>query len=415
MLCERGIRTFETAYRFTLDLTAIPVLKEMTHLPIVVDPSHAAGRRALVEPLSLAAAAVGADGIIVETHPEPDEAICDGPQQLRVDQFNAYARKVEQAAELAGKLPFGAAATQARRGVTERRRRAVVWPGGSLRAAAASGVVGLGLIGGSVGLAARERPSAHVVGFDPDPRGAGARRWSGARSTSRSTTRAARRGRRRRWSPRRSARWRRRSATACDALSPARSSPTSARPSARSSPRNARDPLHRRAPAGGRGGRGRRARARRPVRRRHLVPDAARRLRGHPAGAPAPLRRRPRRGADDHRRRRPRPPDGRRSPTCRTSSPTCSSRRPRAALGDEAIPVVGPSFRDATRVAGANPRAVGRDLRRQPRRGPRRARRDDRAARPRRARCSPRDDTAAIEAWQAAGRNDSAARCSTSA
>jgi 3-deoxy-7-phosphoheptulonate synthase len=112
MLCERGIRTFETAYRFTLDLTAIPVLKEMTHLPIVVDPSHAAGRRSLVEPLSLAAAAVGADGIIVETHPEPDEAICDGPQQLRVDVFNAYARKVEQAAELAGKLPFGAAATQ---------------------------------------------------------------------------------------------------------------------------------------------------------------------------------------------------------------------------------------------------------------------------------------------------------------
>jgi 3-deoxy-7-phosphoheptulonate synthase len=112
MLCERGIRTFETAYRFTLDLTAIPVLKEMTHLPIIVDPSHAAGRRALVEPLSLAAAAVGADGIIVETHPEPDEAICDGPQQLRVDAFNEYAAKVEQAAILAGKLPFGAAAAQ---------------------------------------------------------------------------------------------------------------------------------------------------------------------------------------------------------------------------------------------------------------------------------------------------------------
>jgi 3-deoxy-7-phosphoheptulonate synthase len=112
MLCERGIRTFETAYRFTLDLTAIPVLKEMTHLPIVVDPSHAAGRRSLVEPLSLAAAAAGADGIIVETHPEPDEAICDGPQQLRVDGFNSYAKKVEAAAVLAGKLPFGAAAKQ---------------------------------------------------------------------------------------------------------------------------------------------------------------------------------------------------------------------------------------------------------------------------------------------------------------
>jgi 3-deoxy-7-phosphoheptulonate synthase len=112
MLCERGIRTFETAYRFTLDLTAIPVLKEMTHLPIVVDPSHAAGRRALVEPLSLAAAAAGADGIIVEVHPEPDEAICDGPQQLRADGFADYASKVEQASVLAGKAAFGATATR---------------------------------------------------------------------------------------------------------------------------------------------------------------------------------------------------------------------------------------------------------------------------------------------------------------
>jgi 3-deoxy-7-phosphoheptulonate synthase len=112
MLCERGIRTFETAYRFTLDLTAIPVLKEMTHLPIVVDPSHAAGRRALVEPLSLAAAAAGADGIIVEVHPEPDEAICDGPQQLRADGFADYASKVEQASVLAGKVAFGATATR---------------------------------------------------------------------------------------------------------------------------------------------------------------------------------------------------------------------------------------------------------------------------------------------------------------
>ncbi|MCW2968223.1 MAG: aroF, partial [Solirubrobacteraceae bacterium] len=85
ILCERGIRTFETAYRFTLDLMAVPVLKELTHLPVIVDPSHAAGRRALVTPLSLAAAAAGADGIIVEVHPEPEEAICDGPQQLRAD------------------------------------------------------------------------------------------------------------------------------------------------------------------------------------------------------------------------------------------------------------------------------------------------------------------------------------------
>lgn len=103
MLCERGIRTFETAYRFTLDLTAVPVLKELTHLPIVVDPSHAAGRRDLVQPLSLAAAAVGADGIIVEVHPNPDEAICDGPQQLLADEFAAYTEKVAQAAAVAGK------------------------------------------------------------------------------------------------------------------------------------------------------------------------------------------------------------------------------------------------------------------------------------------------------------------------
>ena len=103
MLCERGIRTFETAYRFTLDLMAIPVLKELTHLPVIVDPSHAAGRRDLVMPLSLAAAAVGADGIIVEVHPNPDEAICDGPQQLVAAEFAAYAEKVAQAAAVAGK------------------------------------------------------------------------------------------------------------------------------------------------------------------------------------------------------------------------------------------------------------------------------------------------------------------------
>jgi 3-deoxy-7-phosphoheptulonate synthase len=107
MLCERGIRTFENAYRFTLDLMAVPVLKELSHLPVIVDPSHAAGRRDLVTPLSLAAAAVGADGIIVEVHPNPDEAVCDGPQQLRTDDFAEYARAVEQAAALAGKTLSG--------------------------------------------------------------------------------------------------------------------------------------------------------------------------------------------------------------------------------------------------------------------------------------------------------------------
>ena len=110
MICERGIRTFENAYRYTLDMTAIPVLKEMTHLPVIVDPSHAAGRRNLVESLSLGAAAAGADGIIVEVHPDPEEAICDGPQALETDGFAAYVEKVERAAAVAGKTLSGAPA-----------------------------------------------------------------------------------------------------------------------------------------------------------------------------------------------------------------------------------------------------------------------------------------------------------------
>jgi len=82
VLCERGIRTFETATRNTLDVSSVPVLKELTHLPVIVDPSHAAGRRELVIPLALAAAAVGADGLIVEAHPVPAEALCDAGQAL---------------------------------------------------------------------------------------------------------------------------------------------------------------------------------------------------------------------------------------------------------------------------------------------------------------------------------------------
>ena len=98
ILCERGIRTFEDAYRYTLDLAAVPVLKERTHLPVIVDPSHAAGRRELVEPLSLAAAAVGADGVMVEIHPRPDEALCDGPQSLHTADFAGFADRVRAAA-----------------------------------------------------------------------------------------------------------------------------------------------------------------------------------------------------------------------------------------------------------------------------------------------------------------------------
>lgn len=97
-LCERGIRTFETATRGTLDISAVPVLKQRTHLPIFIDPSHAAGVRDLVSPLALAAKAVGADGIIVEFHPEPEKALSDGPQALRYHQFEklmADLRKLE--------------------------------------------------------------------------------------------------------------------------------------------------------------------------------------------------------------------------------------------------------------------------------------------------------------------------------
>ena len=91
MLCERGIRTFETSTRNTLDLSAVPVLRSRTHLPVIVDPSHAAGDRELVPPLALAAQAIGANGIMVEIHPDPENALSDGPQSLRFEQYEALA------------------------------------------------------------------------------------------------------------------------------------------------------------------------------------------------------------------------------------------------------------------------------------------------------------------------------------
>jgi 3-deoxy-7-phosphoheptulonate synthase len=87
ILCERGIRTFETATRNTLDISAVPVVHALSHLPVLVDPSHATGRRDLVEPLVKAALAVGADGVMVEMHPRPSEALCDGPQSLTLEEF----------------------------------------------------------------------------------------------------------------------------------------------------------------------------------------------------------------------------------------------------------------------------------------------------------------------------------------
>jgi 3-deoxy-7-phosphoheptulonate synthase len=89
ILCERGIRTFETYTRNTLDLSAVPLLRHLTHLPVIVDPSHATGKRWLVKPLAIGGIAVGADGVMVEVHPTPDEALSDAEQQLDLDQFRA--------------------------------------------------------------------------------------------------------------------------------------------------------------------------------------------------------------------------------------------------------------------------------------------------------------------------------------
>ena len=91
ILCERGIRTFETKTRNTLDISAVPMLRELTHLPIVVDPSHAAGIRRMVRPLSMAAVAAGADGLMIEVHNDPERAKCDGPQCLRPETFDEVA------------------------------------------------------------------------------------------------------------------------------------------------------------------------------------------------------------------------------------------------------------------------------------------------------------------------------------
>src|SRR5438132_1165971 len=103
ILCERGIKTFETSTRFTLDIGAIPVLKQETHLPVIVDPSHPAGRRDLVLPLARAAVAAGADGIIVEVHPRPEEALCDAAQQIPTSEFGDFADEIRALASLMGR------------------------------------------------------------------------------------------------------------------------------------------------------------------------------------------------------------------------------------------------------------------------------------------------------------------------
>lgn len=94
VLCERGIRTFETYTRNSLDISAIPVLKKLSHLPVIIDPSHSAGKSALVPPLSCAAVAAGADGLIIEVHNDPEHALCDGPQSIKPEVFDALAKKL---------------------------------------------------------------------------------------------------------------------------------------------------------------------------------------------------------------------------------------------------------------------------------------------------------------------------------
>ena len=107
ILCERGIRTFETATRSTLDISAVPVVKGLSSLPIIVDPSHAAGRRDLILPMARAAVVAGADGLMVEVHPSPETALCDGPQALYADQFAAWVADVKRCVDLMGKVIAG--------------------------------------------------------------------------------------------------------------------------------------------------------------------------------------------------------------------------------------------------------------------------------------------------------------------
>ncbi len=104
ILCERGIRTFETATRNTFDVSAVPVLKEKTHLPVIVDPSHAAGARSLVPPLAAAGVAAGADGVLVEVHNDPDSALSDGPQSLTIEGFTTMMAQLKAVADAVGRF-----------------------------------------------------------------------------------------------------------------------------------------------------------------------------------------------------------------------------------------------------------------------------------------------------------------------
>jgi 3-deoxy-7-phosphoheptulonate synthase len=111
ILCERGIRTFETAYRNTLDVAAVPTAKLLTHLPVIVDPSHSGGRKELVAPLARAAVAVGADAVMIDIHPDPRTALCDGPQALTREDIGELGKELMLIAEAVGKKPATHAAS----------------------------------------------------------------------------------------------------------------------------------------------------------------------------------------------------------------------------------------------------------------------------------------------------------------
>ena len=281
MLCERGIRTYEPSYRFTLDLMAVPVLRELTHLPIVIDPSHAAGKRSLVEPLSLAAAAAGADGIIVEIHPCPrrpsatarrrctrtsSPPTCASSRRRRSWPASSF-RRCE------GKRPRRGADRRVDRPGREGARRGRRGGGLRPRPRAAPARAGARRDRPRRGDRSR-RPSRELSCASPARPWARSRSWCARRSTPPATTRSSRDV----------------GSTKQDLVEP-----------------HARPPLRGRAPDRRRRDGGRGARARRPLPGRRLVPHAARAVRRAPLRAPAPLRGGARRAPRGGRRRDPRP------------------------------------------------------------------------------------------------------------
>ena len=156
ILCERGIRTYETFTRNTLDISAVPILKRLSHLPVVVDPSHASGINWLVEPLAVAAAAVGADGLIIEVHNDPSRALCDGAQSLTPDQFDVLAKKVRAVSETVRGLCRN---SQALRAAAPAKGRLIFM---------LIAILGLGLIGGSIAKALKANTAHTVIGLDRD-------------------------------------------------------------------------------------------------------------------------------------------------------------------------------------------------------------------------------------------------------